>query len=420
MTGQFRLGAEHLVAWRRLYASPESVRRYQERALQRLMRRAIAYYSRVLQNAGLRPNDINTLESLRRVPITTKTSLQAAPLEDRFNLDVPRERCSIHETSGSSGQPMVIARTPQENMRLWGRRLRTQMLGGVRPHLRRVILGVPPRQNIAHRLGMFPVSGIPLTTDLKSMVAELERRRPDILKGPPGTLDLLAGLYPERLKALRLRRIFTGSEQLPQRTRERIEQGFGCRAADLYGAVEFNLIAWECLQCGHYHTCDDSVIVEVMNGGRPALPGEDGEIVVTALHSYAMPFLRYKIGDVVRLPAKRRACKIGFGSIEQIQGRVVDYLHFEGTPLMSPYVLINQLDVIPGLRRYHVEQTSPLTVIVRCELVHPEMERDVIRDVTVRSREVIPTAVGLKIEIAENIAYDPERKRRSVIRSFAS
>lgn len=361
---------EHLASWTRLLRGPKHIRRYQLRAVERLIRHAadqVPYYRQAFASAKVAPAHLRSLDDLARFPINSKSDFQQAPLQSRFAAGFSVENCRIHETSGSTGERMLIARTPAEELKLFGRRLRSQILSGLRPWHRRLNLGTTPRQLAAHKLGVFRASGVELCHSPKEVLDEAERLRPHILKGPPGALELLLEEDPQRLAALSPQLILTGAEQLPGGLRDRLERCCACEILDSYGAVECNLIAWECKSCRMYHTCDDSVIVEVLNGDRPALPGEEGDVVVTALHSYAMPFIRYRIGDRVSLPASTSACSIPFGAISKIEGRAVDYLRFPGSTPVSPYEIMDQLDAIPEVRRYHVLQDETYTVHVRFE-----------------------------------------------------
>lgn len=368
--GLAAVSLEHFASWARLFRVRQDIRRYQLRTLQRLIRHAadqVPYYRQAFASAQLGPADLGSLDDLGRFPISSKNDFQQAPLASRFADGFNVENCRLHETSGSTGERMLIARTPAEELRLFGRRLRSQILNGLRPWHRRLIIGANPRQLAAHKLGVFRTSGIDLSHSPKEMSAEAERRRPHILKGPPSALELLLEEDPQRLSALSLQLILTGAEQLPGGLRDRLEECCACPVLDSYGAVECNLIAWECRRCGMFHTCDDSVIVEVLHGDRPALPGEEGEVVVTALHSYAMPFIRYRIGDQVSLPVAAPSCSIPFGVIHKVQGRSIDYLRFPGNIAVSPYQIMDQLDSLPEVRRYQVVQDESYSVQVKFE-----------------------------------------------------
>ena len=81
--------------------------------------------------------------------------------------------------------------------------------------------------------------------------------------------------------------------------RRHITETFAAPVFNLYASNEFNVIAWECQETGELHTCDDGVIIEVLKDGRPAAAGERGEVVGTNLHSFAMPLIRFRLGDII-------------------------------------------------------------------------------------------------------------------------
>ncbi|MDP6106970.1 MAG: hypothetical protein QGI33_00850 [Candidatus Brocadiia bacterium] len=142
----------------------------------------------------------------------------------------------------------------------------------------------------------------------------LRRYRPDVLGGYPGTLARLAEAITERdRRDISPRILAAGGGVLTGGMHGQIRTGFQAPVYDLYGSYELPLIAWECKETGELHTCDDGVIVEVLRNGRPAGPGEQGELVGTNLHSFAMPFIRYRQGDVVTRGAGRCTCGLPAG-----------------------------------------------------------------------------------------------------------
>jgi phenylacetate-CoA ligase len=415
-TGSATACLEHLASWTRLLGGRQLIRRYQLRALQRLVRHAadrVPYYRQAFAAAQVGPADLRCLDDLARFPISSKSDLQQAPLASRFAAGFSLDNCRFHDTSGSTGERMLIARTPAEELRLFGRRLRSQILTGLRPSRRRLIIGAHPRQLAAHKLGVFRTSGIKLSYSPKEMLDQAERLRPHILKGPPGALELLLEADPQRLSALGLQMILTGAEQLSGGLRNRLEQCRGCKVLDSYGAVECNLIAWECRRCRMYHTCDDAVIVEVWNGNQPALPGEEGDVVVTALHSYAMPFIRYRIGDRVTLPASSPPCSITFGVLAKIQGRSVDYLRFPGNIAVSPYSIMDELDSFLEVRRYQVVQDETHSVKVKFEAAAP-YDPLIEQRVGDRLKRVLPRDVVIESRRVDRIDSTADLKRRFV------
>ena len=146
--------------------------------------------------------------------------------------------------------------------------------------------------------------------------------QPDVLEGYATTVAAVADLMTaEDRGRLRLKFIAAGAEPLTPGRRRRIGAGFGARVYDLYGSEEFNLIAAECPQSGLLHFCEGSVLVEVLRDGHPVEAGEEGEAVITALHSYAMPMLRIALGDKVRKGPALCPCGAPFGTLEGVEGR---------------------------------------------------------------------------------------------------
>ena len=81
--------------------------------------------------------------------------------------------------------------------------------------------------------------------------------------------------------------------------RQQITQGFRAPVFEMYDSHEFNLLAWECSATGEMHISDYGMILEVLRDGRPVREGERGEVVGTNLYAYTMPFIRYRLGDIV-------------------------------------------------------------------------------------------------------------------------
>ena len=88
---------------------------------------------------------------------------------------------------------------------------------------------------------------------------------------------------------------------------------------DFYNCWEFDNIAWECNRNEGYHITTDSLILEVVNNGKTATIGESREIIVTALNSYVMPFIRYNMGDIAILHDKTCSCSRGLPLLKRIE-----------------------------------------------------------------------------------------------------
>lgn len=158
--------------------------------------------------------------------------------------------------------------------------------------------------------------------------------------------------------------ISTRAEVLTAELRARLRDELGCRTLDVYGSVEAGVLAAECVECGRYHSADRSCLIEVLrHDGSAAGPGETGRVVVTPLHSYAMPLLRYVLGDYA-VVAEPTHCSAGRLTLAAVLGREK---HLFVTPQgrwFVPMIEANRLRGIP-LQQYKLIQPDRSRIEVR-------------------------------------------------------
>jgi phenylacetate-coenzyme A ligase PaaK-like adenylate-forming protein len=154
------------------------------------------------------------------------------------------------------------------------------------------------------------------------------------------------------------------------------------------------------------------VLVEVLQDGRPAEPGERGEVVLTNLHAYAMPFIRYRIGDIA---TRAHACRCGlpFGSIAEIRGRMIDYFPLPDGRLLHPYEVMTRLVWGPGewLRRYQLVQVRRDHVVLYAvtDGSHsPERLQSIARTVG----PLLGPAVAFEVRVVDRIPDESTGKLR--------
>jgi phenylacetate-CoA ligase len=124
-----------------------------------------------------------------------------------------------------------------------------------------------------------------------------------------------------------------------------------------YGCEEVSLIACECDQHRGLHVSADSVLVEVIHDGKPAAPGTPGSIVVTDLSNFAMPLIRYLIGDVGIVADRTCPCGRGSMMLETIEGREADYVVTADGRLISGISLTENFAVlVPGIAQIQIVQ----------------------------------------------------------------
>jgi phenylacetate-CoA ligase len=338
--------------------------------------RRVPSYRRLFEDAGLRPCDVRSAADLARVPITTKADMRRGRVEDRLAAGVNPARLILRYTTGSTGEPARIRRTPLEDHVLNAFRIRARRLVGERLRDRTIGIisrGVPTDHKARSAKALTDAVGIlrSVTLDclqpIDDLVRAVRRFAPDIVTGYPAVITEIANVWadvPGQTDKPRL--VFAGGEMLTAAMRRRIERGFGASVVDFYGSHEFNLIGWECAVTGDVHLCDDNVVVEVVRDGRPVAVGETGDVVVTGLHTYAAPFIRYDLGDVATRGDETCRCGAPFSTLRNLRGRRMDYCVLPDGQKMHHWDLIPMsFWDMPWHRRYQLVQETRDRFVLR-------------------------------------------------------
>ena len=374
--------AKSLVALIRTGAwSRERSDAFRAKRLRRLIRHAyenVPFYRRHFDGHDLHPDQIRSLADLQRVPVTSKADLQALPVTDTLSAGLKPEGLITRWTEGSTGAPFTIRRTLFEELLLNVFRLRAFRWGGMRLRDRRLLVndvldpGTRPDQTrsrmleFLNRKGFLSHRVVASGTAPAQLAQILCDEEPDVVGGYPSALAKLAEYLSEHATEVKPPRfIGSGGETLTPGLRQQIEEGFGTRVYDTYGANEINLIAYECPQTGELHVMDDAVIVEVLNDGRPVAEGERGEVVVTALHSFAMPFIRYRLEDSAVRGSNACGCGKPLSTIQTVLGRSSEYFPLPDGRELHPYDLINTIWGENWVRRVQIVQERRDRVVVR-------------------------------------------------------
>ncbi|HMI91017.1 MAG TPA: glycosyltransferase [Polyangiales bacterium] len=359
------------------WLAPDALRALQERRLRQLIARACAdvpYYRALFARAGLRPDEIRTLDDLRRVPLLDKATVRAE-LERglRSRSADPRALLRI-ATSGSTGEPFVLDVERAQLELRWASTMRALEWTGWRwgdPQARlwHQTIGMSRSQIVRERLDAWLLrrSFIPAfelrPDNLAAFLARLRRQRPVLLDGYAEVLNLLAYYAAEHgIDGVRPKAVMSSGQVLCDQVRAEIEQRFGAEVYDKYGSREFSGIAYECDAHQGHHVMAESYIVELLTDGRPARPGEIGEVVITDLSNHCVPLIRYRIGDLAVAMDERERCPCGRGlpRIGRIEGRTSSVLLCaDGTWLPGSFFAHFFKDYHASIRHYQVAQREP-------------------------------------------------------------
>jgi len=401
------------------WVEPDELLEIQRRKLLPMVRHAyenVRYYRKLFDSAGVRPGDIKSAEDLTRIPITSRSDLQRQPLDEITANGIDSTACKRITTSGSSGAPLTVLLRKQDSHyydMVWAR----ASLESGRRILDRVAnfkFHNPPRYWYRD-LGIWRKQIISLLDDPTKQIARLQQIRPDILSGSPFELFMLAKFVTDnQIKDVRARLALTRGSLLDAHARTFIESAFHTKVFDQYGTTEVGCIAWECSERKGYHANVDSLVLEVIREGRSAKPGEAGKIVCTSLHSFAMPFIRYDLGDIGTLSDEACPCGRRLPVLRSIDGRADDFFVNLDGALCSPSVIANQIKLIPGIAQFKIIQEThrEFTALLVPNAQYSEDTRERVERTLSR---IMGHDVHTTVQTLEAIPADPSRKIRSLV-----
>jgi phenylacetate-CoA ligase len=198
-----------------------------------------------------------------------------------------------------------------------------------------------------------------VATPIEHQVEWLSRTgAPYLLTYPSNACALAEAVTVEKGRALGIEAVFGFAETVPDGARELIAERFGAPLISYYSTRELGLVAMQCPKTPHYHLAAENVLIELLDDdGRDAPVGTRGRVVATALQNYAMPFVRYAIGDVA--VANDRLCPCGrtLPVIERIEGRVRNAFTFrDGTKVWPRGWLAREMKAFVPFRQYQLVQ----------------------------------------------------------------
>lgn len=351
------------------WLSAEALRERQDRQLGALLdhaRRHCAFYRERLPNDLARWHD---------VPLLTRADLQTHANAIRASA-YPRTHGKTFDiaTGGSTAEPVTVRRTALTQLfwraatlrdHLWHRRDPSATMAIIRQFPEPVDSSKPGRWGGVLRSG--PAWHLPISTAVETQLRWLQKVDPDILLTYPANLDaLLTRLHQEGIALPRLREVRTVSGTVTAALRERCQQVLGVPLTDLYSAQEVGVIALQCPDSGLLHVQSEHVQVEVLDEqGQPCREGEIGQVVVTDLHNFAMPLIRYALRDWAEVgPAC--SCGRGLPTLRRVVGRTRNMaMSPDGKPFWPVLETRRLLEAIPHLRQYQFEQTAINAITAR-------------------------------------------------------
>ncbi len=402
--------SQHLGRWHsviqmksNMWKSRAEIEALQEQKLLKLIEYAKANVPHYKKTLGLAA--INSLDDLQTLPILARGDVQGkedALLSRRFE----KAKLRPHPTTGSSGAAVCPYYSVQEGYFGSALTFHQQTEAGFGPldrlaYLRYKVIDDQYLSRLLYKTKTFPL-----------YLAEAEALRrvksfgASILRSYASVLTLLAAANMDA--GISLGRVFSTSEHLSPRARKTIEKSFSAQVHDFYGTNEVSWVAWEC-EHGSMHIHSDNVIVEVVDeSGQPA---KEGEILLTSLWRYSMPFIRYRIGDVGSLGT---SCKCGRGThiLKSLKGKDNDFFVLKSGRPWSPMFLESILFEHDEIVLYQALQEEPGQLLVNVVVSSPPN----IAQITKELQECLPEETDIELCLVDSLP----KGRTGKIKSFIS
>jgi len=365
--------------------SADQIRQFQWAELRKLLEHAftsVPYYQDKYRNAGVSLTDIRSWDDFRLLPPLTRDEINAHQ----------RELCSTtysgkllpHATGGSTGTPTRFFRTYESYDWRTAAKDRVYSWSGWRLGERSVYLWGAPVGAVSsaylwktrayeaiHRQLVFNTfaQDDQLWERIHSKIVKF---RPVLIVGYVSSLEHFAGFLQRTGRTLpRIRCVIAAAEPLFSKVRTAIEAAFNAPVFNTYGSREFMSVAGECSRHEGLHVNAENLVVETAD----ATSGSPSEILVTDLHNFGMPFIRYTTGDLGMVSSRTCVCGRGLPLLESIEGRVLDSLKTADGRTVPGEFFPHLLKEIPELAQYRVEQKSLDRIVIAAVLAQPLSER---------------------------------------------
>lgn len=363
------------------YWNSEQIEQYQTTQFKKLIEHAytnVPYYKRIFDERNLKPEDIQTLSDLQKLPFLTKEIVREN-IVDLKAQNFPKSSFEYVTTGGSTGIPLGfyyekgVSRAQEwAFMKIQWERVGYHFLdkcavlrGAVIPTASE---GIFWQKTFFGRWLL--LSSYHMTDENMSRYIEILRAfKPKYIHAYPSSITLLAQFMRRNHvpNFTSVKAIFCGSEILYSWQRELIELTLNCRIYSWYGNSEQTVLAGECEQNAAYHIFPEYGVVELIdNEGNLILnPDVMGEIVSTNLNNFVFPFIRYKSLDLGTITEEKCHCGRNHKLLTHIEGRLQEFIITKTGRLISMVALNMHSEIFDNVKQFQFYQEKIGEVTIR-------------------------------------------------------
>jgi phenylacetate-CoA ligase len=375
----------------------------QAKLLKKLVRRLwdnSEFYHERMRKADVRPDDIQSIEDVTKLPFMYKTDLRDN-YPDLIFTEPQKKIIRYHASSGTTGKPTVVGYT-RNDLDMWSTSLARALTS--------CGLGEDDVVQVSNGYGLFTgglgfhyaaekigAAVVPASTgNTKRQLELIKDLNVTAMACTPSYMIHIAELAESMGMSIKddtkLRVGLLGAEPWSESMRKNIQSDTGIFAQNCYGASELSgPMFTECLEQQGIHVWKDIALVEILDPDtlEPVSPGERGEMVLTILQKEAMPMIRYRIGDITALFEEECACGRTHPRIDRLSGRVDDMLIIRGINVF-PSQVEHALMAIPEVGSHYqieVDRKGSLDVI----MLKVELSKEAFTDDIIKLRKITHT-----------------------------
>ncbi len=387
--------------------------------------RTCPYYSAEWNAMGLDATSVQSLEEFSKWPLLTREAIRRHRLKMRTTAPVKR---MSKATGGSSGEPLQFDLDSGSNDRRTAMTYRGYGWAGAAPGTKQLYIwgtavGKLPawkrlKVDLHHRFDRHLIlSCFEFTPEMmRSHFDRMNRYRAEVIVAYTNPLYEFARFIKQNgLVPAKPRSIIVGAEKLHDFQRKLIEEVFQAPIFETYGSREFMLIGAECDQHCGLHLSMENLLVEILNDdGSPTPHGQEGNIVITDLYNYGMPFVRYVNGD--RAVAGFETCRCGRGLplLKKVVGRQLDTLDTPDGRKIPGEFFPHLIKEFPAVRRFQVIQEK-LDVITLKLVVDGGLTLADREHLLTEVRKCTGTEVDIRLQMVDDIPLTKAGKLKVVV-----
>jgi phenylacetate-CoA ligase len=381
--------------------------------------RNTAYYRRVLAETGLIKDGRVDLNRFGAVPLLTKDVLRDH-LAELASADLGHRQHFYNTSGGSTGEPVRFVQDAEYKRWVRAVKLLCDEWTGYRPGMSKVVLWgserdlFTGRETLGVRLNRWVKNEVWLNAfrmteaQMRHYVQAINHHKPvQILAYVESIYELARFIEREGRAVHAPKAIMTSAGTLHPHMRESVERVFGAPVFNRYGSREVGDMACECEAHQGLHVSPLTHYLEILReDGSPASPGDVGEVVVTSLVNYAMPLIRYRVGDRAIASPANCGCKKAWPLLSNVVGRTKDsFLLADGTIVRMPDSLLFFKDWALRFQfiqeEYHYVRLLIVPAVPRHEAARmAEEERPVLEE---KIRHLMGGSCQLHIDLVEDI-----------------